>query len=214
MLDNPYAPKFEDLPETLAIFPLSGALLLPCGTLPLNIFEPRYLAMVEEAMRGSRMIGMIQPKKKGEDALFGVGCAGKITEFSETADGRYLISLHGICRFDIEEELDLHGGGFRRVRPGWGAYERDLTPKTCLDLNREKLKGLLETYFQKQQMNCDWHKIDGASDGKLITCLSMVCPLTPCEKQALLEAECGKDRADKFMSMLEMECCATPCSEH
>lgn len=210
METNPFAPDFDDLPEELPIFPLAGVLLLPRGSLPLNIFEPRYVAMVEDALRGNRLIGMIQTKTAedgADDDIFTVGCAGKITEFSETVDGRYEIKLAGISRFKIAEELSKNSKGYRRVRTSWTDYEGDLKAKTCLDLDREKLKSLLQKYFHKQGMDCDWYAVDEADDGKLITCLSMVCPFTPCEKQALLEAGCCHDRGEKFMTMLEMAAC-------
>jgi Lon protease-like protein len=202
---NPYAPDFNDLPETLAIFPLPGVLLLPSGQLPLNIFEPRYLKMVEDALAGNRMIGMIQPR--GDEPLkppiYDVGCAGKITDFSETKDGRYLITLTGICRFRVAKELDAVTP-YRQIKADWMPYDKDLDVAACLDLNREKLHGLLQSYFMDQGLNCDWKMIEGASDGKLITCLSMICPFEAKEKQMLLEAPCCKTRAETFVTMLEM----------
>lgn len=199
---NPFAPDFEELPATLPIFPLSGVLLLPCGQLPLNIFEPRYLAMVEDAFSSDRIIGMVQPKS-GDHEVFKTGCAGKITEFTETSDGRYLITLTGISRFDIQSELPL-SRGYRKVKADWGPYRADLEEQGALDLDKNKLKSLLQKYFQKEDMTCDWGAVDGAPDGKLITCLSMVCPFDAREKQALLEAKCGRTRAEMFMTMLEM----------
>ncbi len=201
MNHNPYAPDFNALPETLAVFPLEGVLLLPAGGLPLNVFEPRYLAMVEDSLAADRLIGMIQPKD-GE-ALYDTGCAGKITEFSETPDGRYRIMLTGICRFKIREELKTDEP-YRRIRPGWEPYKDDLAPRDCLDIDRRKLTALLQSYFTAQDMNCDWGAIEKAPDGKLITCLAMICPFDPQEKQALLEAPCCKTRAETFMTMLEM----------
>ncbi len=192
MSQNPFAPDFKDLPENLPIFPLSGVLLLPCGQLPLNIFEPRYLAMIEAALSGDRIIGMVQPRDKAvkeirdDTPVFETGCAGKITEFNEMADGRYLITLTGISRFRIEEELAVNEG-YRRVKPDWSAYGNDLNESKCLNLDRKKLKTLLHKYFDREGMDCDWGAVDDAPDGKLITCLSMVCPFDPCEKQALLD---------------------------
>ncbi len=209
---NPFAPAFDDLPETIAIFPLAGVLLLPCGRLPLNIFEPRYLAMVEDAMAGNRTIGMVQPRDKArreitnDTPVFQTGCAGKITEFSETEDGRYMITLTGICRFDIVEEV-APGRGYRNVRACWNSYADDLMEKKCLDLNRERLKVLLKRYFEIQEMTCDWAAVEDAPDGRLITCLSMICPFDAGEKQALLEAKCCHTRAGLFMTMLEMAAC-------
>lgn len=217
---NPYAPEStDDLPATLPIFPLEGVLLLPCGNLPLNIFEPRYLAMVEAAMASNRLIGMVQPKPEATGSkiptVYDIGCAGKITEFTETEDGRYLINLKGISRFRILKELDSIAG-FRQIKPSWLAFEDDLKSVACLDMDRERLKKLLRHYFDQEQMECDWQAIEEASDGKLITCLSMVCPLEPTEKQALLEAKCCKTRSDMFMTMLEMATCdkKEPKSKH
>ncbi len=208
---NPFAPDITDFPEEIPIFPLDGVLLLPGGCLPLNIFEPRYKEMVDYAFKNERMIGIIQPLKKSpengdhhpEAPLNNVGCAGKITEMRETEDGRYIITLTGLMRFDIHEELGLLSG-FRRVTVSWKRFNNDVSQKSCLDLDREKLRALLEKYFDKQEMNCDWEAMDCVADNKLITCLSMICPFDSIEKQALLEAEVCKDRAALFMKLLEM----------
>jgi hypothetical protein len=201
---NPFAPPHEDLPETLPVFPLRSAFLLPTGQLPLNIFEPRYLKMVDDALSGHRMIGMIQPADDSEKpALVKTGCAGKIIEFSQTPDGRYLITLAGVFRFNIIQEMDTPKP-YRMVQPDWGAYSGDQKAHHCLDLNRDHLKSLLKTYFTNEGMECDWSAVDGSPDGKLITCLSMVCPFEAKEKQALLEAPCCKTRAELFIGMLEM----------
>lgn len=199
----------NNLPAILPIFPLTGAVLLPRGHLPLNIFEPRYKAMVDEALGTHRMVGMIQPKglieRTGPDdaPLYKVGCVGKITKYEETDDGRYLITLHGVTRFSVGEELPLRNG-FRRIRPGWDGFSQDLQPGSCVDLDREALKGLLKDYFSLNGLNCTWEKIDTATDEKLITCLSMACPLEPGEKQALLEAATCSERAKLFMTILQM----------
>lgn len=204
MEKNVFAPDIKDLPEKLAVFPLPGVLLLPAGNLPLNIFEPRYLKMVEDALGGNRLIGMIQPRENTDrPALYDIGCAGKITEFSETKDGRYLITLTGICRFKIAEELPTTTP-YRQVRTDWKPFEKDIETSTCLGLDRKKLHTLLQSYFSSQDMKCDWSKIEETTDGKLITCLSMICPFDAKEKQALLEAPCCKTRAESFMTMLEM----------
>jgi Lon protease-like protein len=198
----------EDLPETLPIFPLGGVLLLPRGHLPLNIFEPKYIAMVDEALKSDRLIGMVQPKDnddetEGDRETFSIGCAGRITSFTETEDGRYLITLTGVSRFKIEEELPKKKG-FRQVKPLWSEYYEDLGPDECIDIDRNHLKILLEGYFEMHSLSCDWEAIEGADDEKLITCLSMVCPLEASEKQALLEAKCCRERSKLFLTMLEM----------
>lgn len=209
MTHHTYGLVHEDLPLEIAIFPLEGVLLLPSGVLPLNIFEDRYKAMIEDALASPhRMIGMVQPRPKVSDAdngaeVYAVGCAGKITEFSETPDGRYTVSLHGICRFDIKDEQPLRKG-YRPVHCDWSAYAKDCVSKDCLGLDRKRLKTLLGGYFEKENMQCDWQNVDSVSDNKLITCLSMICPFSPTEKQALLEAACCDERAKLFLQMVEM----------
>lgn len=199
---NPYAPAFDALPATLPVFPLSGVLLLPHGNLPLNIFEPRYLQMVEDALAGDRLIGMIQ--SKNETGLQSVGCAGRITEFSQTPDNRFLINLTGIARFQVSEELSVTTP-YRQVAAQWQPYEHDLVIEEALDLKREMLVPLLEEYFALQEIEYEAERLHKASDSKLITCLSMVCPFDAKEKQALLEAENGQARARLFTALLEME---------
>lgn len=191
----------ENLPNILPVFPLPGVLLLPRGQLPLHIFEPRYRAMVDDALRGDRMIGMIQPRENG--ALFDTGCAGRIKSFEETEDGRFYLVLNGVCRFDIKKELEQEKG-YRRATPDWTPYIKDLEPTGCLDLDRGKLKDMLAHYFTMHDIDCDWGLVDEAADESLITCLSMVCPFDAGEKQALLEAKCCKERSRLFMTMLEM----------
>lgn len=195
--------KFEDLPGEIPIFPLSGVLLLPRGQLPLNIFEPRYVAMVDHAIAAHRLIGMVQTRDDG--TVYNVGCAGRVTSYNETADGRYEIVLTGICRFRFDRELSQIKG-FRRVKAEWADYSNDLQKIDCLDMDRGKLRKLLKNYFEKQGLTCSWEAVDQASDEKLMTTLAMICPLDAKEKQALLEAPCCKTRAKLFMAMLEMEC--------
>lgn len=192
------------LPDVIPVFPLSGVLLLPRGQLPLNIFEPRYLAMVEDALKSDRMIGMIQPREdSSHPPLYQTGCLGKITMFEETADGRYLITLTGISRFHVKSELELKNG-YRRVAADWAPFAHDFEEIKCLGLDRKTLKEMLENYFQQQDIKCDTAAIDNAPDEKLITCLSMICPFDPSEKQALLEARCCRERAQKFMTLLKI----------
>ncbi len=196
----------DALPGAIPVFPLAGVLLLPRGHLPLNIFEPRYRAMVDDALRSDRLIGMIQPMKaaaqNGAD-LFSIGCAGRITSFTETEDDRYLITLTGLSRFKMTMELPPQQG-YRRAAVDWSAFAEDLKPMNCLDLDRAKLQPLLSSYFSLHGLSCDWDMIDGATDERLITCLSMICPFDPCEKQALLEAPCCRSRAGMFLAMLEL----------
>ncbi|MCB9988018.1 MAG: LON peptidase substrate-binding domain-containing protein [Rhodospirillales bacterium] len=201
--------RYRDLPDEIPVFPLSGVILLPHGQLPLNIFEPRYLAMIDTALCGDRIIGMVQPENMIERitpdtaALHQTGCAGRITAFEETGDGRYLVTLSGICRFSIAEELPMTNG-FRRIRPEWAAYACDLAPDENQDFDRGRLLALLKDYFSLHKLNCDWERISQTSNEKLIAVLSMICPLDPLEKQALLESPCCCNRAHLFMDMMEI----------
>lgn len=288
----PFDPPLEKLPATLPIFPLPGVLLLPGGTLPLNVFEPRYLAMIEEAMRHSRMIGMVQPvldaaeesdlegelealddldelddetlpgemapedtatadtaladsapdeavrgealgdmpgemsqdaplpgehgavqdeSEGGETApdldvgnapIYRVGCAGRIVQFAETDDGRYLITLRGLVRFRIVEELPLIDG-YRQVRPDYTRYAQDLERANPY-FDRQRLMEALQYYFDQQEIEADWEAIRDASNERLVTSLAMVCPFSTAEKQALLEAPNPSDRAETMTTILEM----------
>ena len=214
---NPFEPSFEQLPETLPIFPLSGVMLLPGGKLPLNIFEPRYLAMIFDALAGHRMIGMVQPVQPGGYAGDGmptadgrppvhrVGCAGRIVNFSETEDGRLMLALSGVCRFEIVRELDLAHGGYRRVSSVFSPYRADLDHgEEVVDLDRERLMAALAAFFRARNLSTDWDAVKQAADANLVTSLSMVLPFGPAEKQALLEAADSSARAKLLIAFLEM----------
>ncbi len=204
---NVFDPRFEDLPESIPVFPLAEVLLLPRGNLPLNIFEPRYLAMVEDALAADRVIGMIQPRDKSSadpaPELFRTGCAGRICRFEETEDGRYLIALRGVCRFDIAQEQEPVRG-YRRVRADWSPYEADLAPGGGSALDRDRLLAVLERYFEVQKIDADWDALREAPEERLVTCLSMVCPFDAAEKQALLEALDLAARAEMLTVLMEM----------
>jgi hypothetical protein len=207
---NPFAPTFDELPKTLPIFPLPFALLLPRGRLPLNLFEPRYLNMGIDAMKGDQMIGMVQPVEPERDPvsadaeLFHTGCAGRITSFSETDDGRLLITLTGMCRFDIAREIE-GDGGYRRVEPDYSPYRSDMDPAgTPIELDRERLVELLRAYAAHKGFELDWSAIDKAGDEVLLTSLAMMCPFEGQEKQALLEAPTLNDLSRVVMALLEM----------
>ncbi|HXV24136.1 MAG TPA: LON peptidase substrate-binding domain-containing protein [Alphaproteobacteria bacterium] len=206
MKRGPFLSRFEDLPQTLAIFPLSGVLLLPRGKLPLNIFEPRYLAMTEDALKGDRLIGMVQPVEEGaagdEPPVFPIGCVGRITQFAETEDGRFLITLTGLCRFRIERELPLFCG-YRRVAPDFSAFQSDFEPESAR-LDRARLLTALRVYLKLQQLSADWESIESAPDERLVTSLAMICPFSCREKQALLESTCLEERARILTTLLEM----------
>jgi Lon protease-like protein len=197
MAYNPFDPQFTDLPDIIPIFPLDGALLLPRGELPLNIFEPRYLSMVAEALKGNRLIGIIQPGYK-------TGCVGRIVRFEEAEGCRYLIGLRGLCRFHLGEETEKSTGGYRQAHVAWDAFAADMVQVECLDVDKMRLKKLLRTYFEAQGLSMDWELLDEVADEGLFTTLAMVCPMESVEKQALLEAKCCKTRADLFIKLLEM----------
>lgn len=206
MSRNPFDPTPETLPSSIPVFPLTGVLLLPRGKLPLNIFEPRYLNMVQDALATDRMIGMIQPQPGGGavPALYRTGCAGRITSFSETDDGRILITLTGISRFLITQEVATMRG-YRRVIPDWSPFTADLAggPETAA-LDRGRLDRALRSYFQLQGIDVDWNSIARTADERLVSTLAMICPFTPPEKQALLESPGPVERAEMLLTLLEM----------
>jgi Lon protease-like protein len=204
--------KTSDLPVAIPVFPLGGALLFPRAVLPLNIFEPRYLSMVDAALVGHRLIGMIQPAglvtpamSENSPHLAEVGCAGRITGFQETDDGRYLIALTGICRFRVREEIK-HEGPYRIIRADWDAFANDLVREPALDDSaRERLIAALQSYLKRGEMKADWSTIEEAPLDTLINSLSSSCPFTNPEKQALLEARTLRDRCTALITLLEME---------
>lgn len=202
--------SFPSLPGVLPIFPLDGVLLLPHGHLPLHIFEIRYRAMVEAALGLGRMIGMVQPRLTHQhpipdDAqIFDVGCAGRIVSFSETDDGRFLITLKGVCRFRISEELPPVDGGFRRVRPDFIPYLGDLEGSEEPRLDRQRLLTAAKIYLQAKAISCDWSAVESASLPAIITSMAMMCPFEPGEKQALLECRDLTDRGNLLTSLFEM----------
>jgi hypothetical protein len=217
MARNPFDPSFERLPDTLPIFPLSGVLLLPGGKLPLNVFEPRYLAMIFDSLAGHRLIGMVQPMQPGGFAGDGmpvedgkpkvhkVGCAGRIVSFNETQDGRLLLALSGVCRFEIGRELDLAQGGYRRVSSLFAPYRADLDhADELVELDRERLMAALAAFFRSRGLSTDWDAVKQAGDLNLVTSLSMMLPFGPAEKQALLEAADTTARAKLLVAFLEM----------
>ena len=195
------------LPTTLPIFPLPGVLLLPHGRLPLRIFEPRYLAMTRDALAGERLIGMVQPNDPAvSDAnppVYPIGCAGRITSFTETDDGLFLITLTGISRFRIREELPLLEG-YRRVVPEWTDFARDLEADENFGFDRDRLIRGLKGFFQHHQISADWDAIASTPVDRLVTSIAMMCPFEPSEKQALLEASDLDDRARLLTAIVEM----------
>ena len=205
-----FDPLYEDLPAEMPVFPLTGVLLLPHGKLPLNIFEPRYLNMIAAALRGPRMIGMIQPKGANEGdqpEIYRTGCAGRITSFNESEDGRYLISLSGLARFDITEELPLRDG-FRVVVPDWSPYRGDLAEENDVGIDRARMLRALKGYFAVNKVDANWDAITKTATDRLVNALAMMCPFQPSEKQALLEASSLSDRANVMIALLEMSLAA------
>ncbi len=199
--------RLNAAPETLPLFPLTGALLLPGGQLPLNIFEPRYLAMVDAALAGDRLIGMIQPTEEmsaNRERLYDVGCAGRITSFAETGDGRYLINLTGTRRFRLAEELSSDAP-YRLARPDWSAFRIDVEDDPSVaEIDRDALLDSLRAYLASENLQIEWSKAAEASPEALIVSLAMGCPFRPNEKQALLEAKTLAEQADCLMTLMAL----------
>ena len=200
------APSLADLPASLPIFPLTGVLLLPRGRLPLNIFEERYLAMTEDALKGDRLIGMVQPQEGAGDAgtppVYRTGCAGRMTSFSETDDGRYLITLTGLARFDIRRELPQEEL-YRRVVADWQPYGGDLADDAA-PIERERLLTALKPFFRRHNIAAEWQAVAKTPDERLVTTVAMAAPFAPSEKQALLEARDLAERARLLTALVEM----------
>jgi Lon protease-like protein len=199
-----------DLPEVIPVFPLPGALLLPRGQMPLNIFEPRYLAMVDDALRdGHRLIGMIQPDvahgEADKPALFKIGCVGRITQLAESGDGRYLIELTGIARFRIEQELPVKTE-YRQCRVSYTPFVDDFVARKGEDaVDRAAVLTALRDFMKANNLEADWEGIDQAPNEALVNALSMMSPYGPPEKQALLEAPDLKTRAELLVAITEIE---------
>jgi Lon protease-like protein len=197
----------DDLPDVIPVFPLQGALLLPRGQMPLNIFEPRYLAMIDDAMAGDRLIGMIQPRADADEAepeLRDVGCLGRIVAHSETGDGRYLITLAGIARFRILDEIP-EAWPYRRVRITTVPYALDFIERAGEDaVDRAALLRALREFLDANQLEADWTSVGEATTEALVNSLSMMSPYGPAEKQALLEAPDLKTRAETLVAITEI----------
>lgn len=194
------------LPGEIAIFPLRGAILLPRAQLPLNIFEPRYLAMTEFSLGHGRIIGMVRPRYDDDvnPALYDVGCAGRITSFMETGDGRYLLTLTGISRFRLQHD-HLTDGGFRMAEVDWGGFGQDRQADHEENaMLRERVIELLMRYLEEVGLKADWDSIEGASAETLINSVAMSCPFEPDEKQALLEAPTIEHRGETLIALMEM----------
>ncbi|RYG91150.1 ATP-dependent protease [Loktanella sp. IMCC34160] len=193
-----------DLPDIIPLFPLPGALLLPRARLPLHIFEPRYLAMLDDTLKTAhRLIGMIQPMEGRAGQLHKIGCAGRLTAFSETEDGRYMITLSGVSRFRVTEEVE----GFtpyRRAKVSWDGFDRDRGPvEKDSGFDRAGFVRLLGRYFEEQGLSTDWDALREAEDELLINSLSMLCPFEVEDKQALLEAPSLVTRRETLVTLIE-----------
>ena len=201
--------RLEDVSTEFPVFPLEGALLLPQGKLPLNVFEPRYLAMVEDALATGRAIGMVQPDANrpgtpNGPALYRIGCLGRLTSLSETEDGRYLITLTGLARFVTGVELEQQRG-YRRVRADFTLFRGDLDAgPSHAPVDRDALVAALRAYFATRGFDANWDAIDEMPDDALVVTLAMICPFEPAEKQALLEAQTPSDRAATLLTLLQM----------
>ena len=202
-----FDPSFDNLPATLPIFPLTGAIVLPGTTLPLNIFEPRYLAMTTVALGGNRMIGMVQPKDPESNSdkpdTYAIGCAGRIIQFEETEDGRFMINLKGVSRFRITQELRGQSG-FRLVEPDWQPFHADLGEEGEAVADTTRLLSSLKPFFDEQGIEANWDAIKSTPADRLVNSLAMVCPFEPLEKQALLEAVTLEERLTVLTQLVEM----------
>lgn len=214
MTDRPKSRPAASLPDFIPLFPLPGALLLPGGQLPLNIFEPRYLRMVDDALGGARMIGMIQPQDveagPAGPPLFDVGCAGRITSFAETGDGRYLITLTGVRRFRLAGEI-AGDAPYRQGEIDWSAFEVDAHRDLSGDsVDREEFIKAMRDYLTTEGLKTDWDAAASAPIDALVVSLAMGCPFEPNEKQALLEAMTVADRAKCLMALMKISGAAEP----
>ncbi len=205
---EPFTVAFEDLPKELIVFPLPGALLLPHGRLPLNIFEERYLNMVEDALAERRIFGMVQTRVPHaslvphDAALFDIGCAGRIISFAETGDGRIVLTLQGMCRFRILREVEGRRG-YRRMAVDYAPFRIDRADDGW-KLDRESFFGLLRQYLDSRELKIDWDAVKGAPDKPLIAMLGMMCPFDLEEKQALMEAADAQAMTDIMRSLMSM----------
>jgi len=209
-----FEPGFADLPQTMPIFPLTGALLVPGGRMPLNIFEPRYLAMTRHALaQPDRLIGMVQPRQRGVERkldpefkpeLEAVGCAGRIIAFEETDDGRYQVTLSGLIRFRIRTEMAQAADGFRLVTPDFADFAKDLAQGDFHLTGRARFIATLKGYFETRNASVDWKAIDAMPDRQLVVSLAMLCPFSPDEKQALLQCHDLVELGEMLLALFEL----------
>jgi hypothetical protein len=211
---GPFDPGYRALPAALPIFPLTGAVLIPGGRLPLNIFEPRYLAMIRHAlMTPTRLVGMVQPVEEGADrnldpaarpAVQRIGCAGRLVSFQETEDGRYAITLSGLIRFEIKRELPLDAGGFRLVEPDYVRFAEDMAERDFEMPAKTEFLAAFKSYVEAKRLKVDWDAITGAPDDHLLVSLAMLSPFSPAEKQSLLECADLAELAAMMTALFEL----------
>lgn len=206
-MPSPFLPRFVDLPGEIPAFPLAGAIVMPGIQLPLNIFEPRYLNMVQDALGSDHLVGMIQPLTGQEDlevpVLHKVGCAGRITSYSETNDGRIVIVLTGVCRFEFLGELEERHG-YRQVRAGWDRFAQDFLSEQEGIVNRDRFLASLRNYVRPRGVEIPWDDLKAMADLDLINLLTAHLPLAPEDKQALIETNTLRDRAELMRGLMDM----------
>jgi hypothetical protein len=204
---SPFLPRFTELPDVLPIFPLAGAVVMPGVQLPLNIFEPRYLNMVQASLAADHLIGMVQPRAResaaDRPALHHVGCAGRITSYSETNDGRIIMVLTGLCRFEVVEELGMQDG-FRRVRPNWSRFADDYREESAPLPERDAFMSSLRSYCERRSVEVPWDDIADMVDADLVNLLCAHLPLGSDDKQALLETVELRERATLMRGLMDM----------
>ncbi len=204
---SPFMPNYDHLPNMLPIFPLESAVVMPEADLPLNIFEPRYLNLVQDALATHHMFGMVQPdpsRKGSPTPVYRTGCAGRITSYRETADGRILLALSGVCRFDIQQELATTRG-YRTIVPDWSRFALDLelqNPQLLIDRNR--FLGTLRRYLSAKNLDTDWDSLEKTPILQLVHSLTTLLPLEPADKQAILESIEPSSQIDALLAILEM----------
>lgn len=207
MTRNPFLPKFSDLPAEIAIFPFAGAVLMPGVQLPLNIFEPRYLSLVMDALASDHLVGLIQPTSETMTdeipALHRIGCAGRITSYSETSDGRIVLVLTGVCRFQVSSEVDGRQG-YRRVAVNWERFAADCHEDPGTIADRKGFLTSLKSYCTLRGVEVPWDDIEKMPDGELVNLLCAHLPLSPEDKQALIETVATAERAALMRGLLDM----------
>lgn len=206
-MPSPFMPRFADLPAELPVFPLAGAVAMPGIQLPLNIYEQQYLNMIQDVLATDHLIGMIQPLSSPEEVeippLHRVGCAGRVTSYSETNDGRVVIVLTGVCRFEVQGELE-ETRGYRRVRAGWSRFANDFLPEGGHLVNRDRFLTSLRTYVRPRGVEIPWDDLKAMEDLDLINLLTAHLPLPPEDKQALIETIDLADRAELMRGLMDM----------